>query len=190
MKVVETPKRKGDWIKTYTGKQFYPQDPKVEDIDIEDIAHALSLTCRFNGHIKEFYSTAQHAVLCSMVAPSEFKWEALHHDDSEAYISDLTRPVKGMLPQYTLLERGIEDCLALKFSLPKKMSDEVKLVDTRMLVTEASQLMSSAGICWWESSQYPKPYQFTINLWNPSAAEEKFLETYNNLRRNHGPNLV
>ena len=108
--MLQETERKGDWIQTYTGKQFYPQDPRVEDIDIEDIAHALSLTCRFNGHVKEFYSTAQHVVLSSMFAPFYCKWEALHHDDSEAYISDLTSPVKGMLPQYTFLEHGIEHC--------------------------------------------------------------------------------
>ena len=51
-----------DWIQTYSGKKFYPLDPRPEDIDIRDIAHALSLNCRFNGHCRCFYSVAEHSV--------------------------------------------------------------------------------------------------------------------------------
>lgn len=39
--------RKGVWIQTYTGRMFWPLDPRPEEIWIEDIAHALSLQCRF-----------------------------------------------------------------------------------------------------------------------------------------------
>ena len=54
------------WIETYSGKRFYILDPRPQDVDIVDIAHALSLLTRFTGHTREFYSVAQHSVLVSL----------------------------------------------------------------------------------------------------------------------------
>ena len=89
---------RGYKITTYSGKPFFPMDPRPEEIRIEDIAHSLSMQCRFNGHTKWFYSVAQH---CSIMAEAmmsdgyaEYAFEALMHDAAEAYIGDLIRPVK------------------------------------------------------------------------------------------------
>ena len=79
---------------TYTGKEFYPLDPNPADIDIKDIAHALSNCCRFAGHIKSFYSVAQHSVIVSELCEPENALAGLLHDASEAYLSDIARPVK------------------------------------------------------------------------------------------------
>src|ERR1700724_2684254 len=83
----------GGWQQTFTGRRFYPLSPRVEDVCIEDIAHALSNICRYGGHCREFYSVAQH---CNMVSDwmPEFKLEGLLHDSPEAYIGDMVRPVK------------------------------------------------------------------------------------------------
>lgn len=60
--------RAGDWMQTFTGRQFWPMDPRPEDLDILDIAHALSLLCRFGGHCQRFYSVAEHSVHVSTLA--------------------------------------------------------------------------------------------------------------------------
>jgi hypothetical protein len=86
--------RRGDWMQTFTGRAFYPLDPRPEDIDPVDIAHALSLICRYGGHSSRFYSVAEHCVLMShAVAPEHALW-ALLHDATEAYLGDMIRPLK------------------------------------------------------------------------------------------------
>lgn len=74
MSELDTPAddRRGDWIQTFTGRRFWPLDPRPEDVCIEDIAHALSLKCRFGGHCTRFYSVAEHSVHVSNYVPAEF----------------------------------------------------------------------------------------------------------------------
>src|SRR5438128_12538670 len=84
---------RGDWMQTYTGRAFYPLDPRLDDICIEDIAHALSMLCRYGGQCQEFYSVAEHSVLMSYaVNPQHALW-ALLHDATESYMGDLIRPL-------------------------------------------------------------------------------------------------
>src|SRR5271156_4912831 len=80
------------WIQTFTGKKFYPFNPKPQDIDIRDIAHALSNICRFTGHTKRFYSVAEHSRNVAKLVPAHMKLQALLHDASEAYLCDIARP--------------------------------------------------------------------------------------------------
>ena len=87
------------YIGTYTGKHFYPLDPKAEDICIEDIAHSLSNLCRFNGHTKRFYSVAQHSLnverfIKKLSWGERLRLYGLMHDFAEAYIGDMTTPYK------------------------------------------------------------------------------------------------
>jgi len=121
---------KGDWAQTYTGKAFYPEDPRPEDIDINDIAHALSLMCRFNGHCTEFYSVAEHSVRVSkymqnryakyhmeMPSPDMCSIYGLMHDSTEAYISDVIRPIKKNIKEFKNLEDIIYIVILKKFKL-------------------------------------------------------------------------
>ena len=103
-----------DNIKTYTGIYFNPLEIKVENIEFRDIAHSLSLQCRGGGHIKHFFSVAQHSINCSLEAKArgfskKVQLACLLHDASEAYISDITRPVKRQLEQYMEIEKIIQD---------------------------------------------------------------------------------
>ena len=95
----------------FTGESFKPIKPKINQIKIEDIAHALSMMCRANGHIMRFYSVAQHCINCAEEAnarnmTTREQLACLLHDGSESYLSDITRPVKKYLPEYILVEKN------------------------------------------------------------------------------------
>ena len=99
-------------IKTYTGIMFDPLNPNADLINIADIAHALSMLCRANGHFKSFYSVGQHSINCMNEARTRnysqrVQLACLLHDASEAYLSDITRPVKAELPRYREIEKLI-----------------------------------------------------------------------------------
>ena len=120
------------YILTYKKKEFYPLTPKVEDIDIEDIAHALSLLCRANGHFKHFYSVAQHSLNCAREAiargySKRVVLGCLLHDGSEAYLADITRPVKKHLHKYLEIEDVLQGEIFEKW-LPSLSEDEKKLI--------------------------------------------------------------
>lgn len=107
-------------IKTYTGVMFDPLNPNLELIDILDIAHALSMLCRANGHFRSFYSVGQHCINCMKEAAARGYSErvqlaCLLHDASEAYLSDVTRPVKQELPKYLEIEKPLQDAIWLKY---------------------------------------------------------------------------
>ena len=132
--------RRGDWFQTYTGKCFWILDHAPEDVDIYDIAHALSLTCRFGGHCKTFYSVAEHSVNVSLLCPERFALWGLLHDATEAYLPDVLRPVKPLLEGFKDIENALMRTISMKFDLGfGGMPPEVKSVDDRILADEASQ---------------------------------------------------
>jgi 5'-deoxynucleotidase YfbR-like HD superfamily hydrolase len=139
-----------DFIITFSKQKFSPLKVKAEEIDIIDIAHALSLMCRANGHIKHFYSVAQHCLNCSREAearglPEEIRLACLLHDASEAYISDITRPVKRSLPQYLEFEEVLQNRIFDKFRLTHLTEEEfsqVKEIDDCLLYYELLELMN------------------------------------------------
>ncbi|MBQ2478887.1 MAG: phosphohydrolase, partial [Erysipelotrichales bacterium] len=97
------------YITTYSGIHFTPTDPDPSQIEIRDIAHSLSLLCRANGHFKYFYTVAQHSLACALEAKARnhsvrVQLGCLLHDAAEAYVSDVTRPIKALLPEYLPIE--------------------------------------------------------------------------------------
>jgi uncharacterized protein len=186
---IKTPdsSRKGDWQQTYSGVMFWPLDPRPEEILLEDIAHALSLQCRFAGHIREFYSVAQHSVQAAWCLRSEAFGEprlalltALFHDASEAYLVDLPRPLKRyseLGQRYTEVEDRLMEVISKKFGFEWPLPDILKLIDTRLLLTEKRDLYKVAqrAIKPWEDHGL-KPYDFPITPWPPQVAERIFLQ--------------
>lgn len=83
------------WIQTFTGKKVFPLAMTTDMVDIKDIAHALSLKCRFTGHCRTFYSVAEHSMRVAELVRPELKLAALLHDAAEAYLPDFARPIKG-----------------------------------------------------------------------------------------------
>lgn len=127
-----------DWMTTYTGKKFYPTNPRVEDVDIEDIAHALSLMCRFGGHCKHFYSVAQHSYEAAKFATKidpEIVLEVLMHDAAEAYVGDMIRPLKRCMPLFKEMEEKVHSAIVKKFGL-RSYPRIVKAIDDTLLKNE------------------------------------------------------
>lgn len=137
------------YITTVTGKHFYPLDPNPKDIDLEDIAHALSLICRANGHFKIFYSVAQHCISCAEEAiargyTNEVILGCLLHDASETYLCDVTRPVKKTLPEYMRAEIKLQDMIWKRFigrNLSGIEQNQIFEIDDHILSMEFHQLM-------------------------------------------------
>lgn len=172
--------RKGDWIQTATGRQFWPIDPRPEDIDLYDIAHALARLCRYGGHCTQFYSVAEHSVLlASKVAPENRLW-ALLHDASEAYLVDVPRPLKPFLAGYREAEDRIMRAVCDHFGLVGEMPDEVKALDTRILTDERQQNMVAAPQPW---STDAEPIGVTVCCWEPHIAQREWLSAFNEVRR-------
>jgi uncharacterized protein len=140
--------RKGDWIQTFTGKQFWPLDPRAEDVDIVDIAHSLSMQCRYNGHCREFYSVAEHCFRMSFRVRPENALAALLHDAAEAYLSDVPRPIKPQLAGYKEMEHAIEKVVAEKFGVQYPWPDEIHNADERLLADEMEALMAPPPVPW------------------------------------------
>ena len=120
------------YILTYKKVEFYPLEPKTEDIDVEDIAHALSLLCRANGHFKHFYSVGLHSLNCAYEAKARgyskrVMLGCLLHDGSEAYLADITRPVKKHLQKYLEIEEVLQDKIFEKW-IPGLTPEEKKQI--------------------------------------------------------------
>ncbi len=165
--------RKGDWIQTFTGRQYWPLDPSPDDVCIEDIAHALSNLCRFGGHCREFYSVAQHSVIVMMNLPPELDAIGLLHDASEAYCVDLPRPIKRNVTGYAAVEEFNAIVIGCRFGLNLvDLPDRVHEADNRALATEQRDLMASPPRPWAGAVQ---PYPQRIIPWTPAEAEVNFL---------------
>jgi 5'-deoxynucleotidase YfbR-like HD superfamily hydrolase len=172
------------FIRTFTGKRFYPLDPKAEDIDINDIAHSLSNLCRFAGHCSSFYSVAQHSVIVSEVLRDRFlaspalQLKGLLHDATEAYLVDIPRPVKvsNLMAGYRSAEANLELKVAEKFGLGDIMTTEVKYADMVALVTEARDLMGDPKD--WSGFENIVPTIAHILPKDPFYAKRMFIEKY------------
>ncbi|OAM73046.1 hypothetical protein [Devosia elaeis] len=178
--VVEYPT--GGWMQTFTGRAVYPLDLRPEDIDIRDIAHALSLQCRYAGHVRQFYSVAEHSVHvarhCRQYGP-EAGLEGLLHDATEAYLVDVPRPIKPFLKSYKLIEQRAWRAIAGRFDLaPDFYCEAVHEADNRILHDERAALMSP---CEREWSLTGDPLGVTIECWSPERAEREFLALFEEL---------
>lgn len=170
----------GGWIATYSGGKITPLDPDPDDIAIADVAHALALQCRFTGHVRKFYSVAQHSVLASTLVPEGFELDALLHDASEAYLADIARPIKnqpGFGEVYHEAEARLEKAVAEHFGTRYPIPEEVKIADNLMLWAEMRDLMPN------DPPDNVKMYDQEVEPWLPEEAELRFLARYAELTR-------
>jgi len=171
---METP----EWIRTYSGKKFYVFNPRLKDISIEDIAHALSLMCRFTGHTEELYSVGQHSLIVMELCPEEFKLEGLTHDFPEAYITDLATPVKRRMPSFKECEDTLHTAIAKKFHLQFPMPKIIKEIDQEVFKMEWAYLM--------ERNKTLKNNKFRMSkeefkILSPKEVERRIIESFNQL---------
>lgn len=178
------------WIATYSGKMFDLVNPEPDGVMIADIAHALSLQCRFAGHVREFYSVAQHSVIVSTMVPRQWALEALLHDAAEAYIGDITRPLKGLLRgEWALIESRIQQAVCERFGLsdPTEWPASIELADTIALAGERRDLLPS-GPEW--DMRLPPPPVAVIAPVMPPIAERMFLRRFQELMDQRQPSAV
>ena len=167
--------RIGDWMTTYTGRQFWPLDPRPEDVCIEDIAHALSMICRFGGHCRKFYSVAQHSCYVASLIPGPEKdgtsLAALMHDAAEAYVGDLIRPIKRSFTPYHQVEAKVDAAIRQRFGLAC-IPEIIKWADNAMLKNEHRDMIDD-GMTWEvDAGDYPRIDVIPIQ---PGDAESLFL---------------
>jgi uncharacterized protein len=136
-----------NWFQTASGKKIAVDCPDPAVVDIADIAIALSRICRFGGHLRsdiEHYSVAQHSLLVSEIVPSHLRFPALLHDAAEAYLGDVVRPLKLLLPDYVVIEKAWELAIGEHFGLGSQLSDmdpAIKDADDTVLNTERRDLL-------------------------------------------------
>lgn len=172
------------WLQTFTGRKVTPLDPKPEQLDVRDIAHALSNLCRYTGHVARLYSVGEHSVrvaLHLLEGPggnARLACYGLMHDASEAYLQDLPRPLK-IQPEFAFyraaeerLQRMIYDAVGLKDPEPP----EVKHADMVLLSTERLELLGPPPESW---GDLPAPLEGPQGFgWDPTYAEGQFLRLF------------
>lgn len=171
--------RRGDWMATHTGRMFWPLDPDPADIDIVDIAHALSNLCRYGGHTERFYSVAEHCVLMAnaLGEVGDRRW-ALLHDASEAYLVDVPRPIKGALGGYREAEAQLMRAVCTRFGLPFDMPARVREFDDRILADERAQAMTTTAQDW---TLGLAPIGVELQFWRPFRAKYELLMWFGHL---------
>ena len=169
-------KHKDVWIRTYSGIKFYPFNPKIENILIEDIAHSLSNQCRFSGHSSKFYSVAQHCCFVADICSEENKMWGLIHDATEAYFIDVPSPIKKAIKEFKNIENTLSLAIAEKFNLPSKMPEEVHEADRSIFNVEWVSLMNGDKGFFDFKTKY-----FKLKPETPSVAKKNYIKKYNEL---------
>ena len=161
-------------ILTHSGRAFDLLAPAAADIQLADIAWALSHLCRFTGHTRTFYSVAEHCIRTAWLVEPQHKLEALLHDATEAYLGDVSTPLKTLLPEYKRIEARLGMAIRQRFGLPVDESREVKRADLRMLATERRHLMPPTDIEWDILQGVPLGHAILVPM-EPQTAYDEFM---------------
>lgn len=168
-----------NYISTLSGKRIYLDNPHPSDFRIEDIAAGLAKECRFNGQCQGFYSVAQHSVLLSRLLPDDLALVGLLHDAPEAYLRDVSRPVKyyNGMDTYRDLHFKFWQAIAFKFHIPAMLDERIEAADNAMLAAEKRDLMPEHMHDEWPVLQgvEPAPYNLAasnqVTPYNPATQQ-------------------
>lgn len=172
------------WIATATGGRVWFDPIDVSEVKIRDIALGAARETRFNGQYRQtidFYSVAEHCVHASYIAPLGYRMAALVHDAAEAFLKDITKPLKVLLPDYGDIERRFEDALRVKFGWPDWRTHAVKQVDMQMLVAERLAMINHRDRRWSQCGDVA-PANVQFQYWLPSMAWVVWEDRYKELK--------
>jgi len=167
------------WIETFSGKKFTFDEINEDTIDIKDIAHALSLQCRFNGHVDRLYTVGEHCIRVSRLLPVRLKMAGLLHDAAETYIGDFVSPAKNMFPGIIDLENKILKTIYIKFGVGALNSEAKKKIDRAdkiMVALEAKNFLTNTIYPW--ADDILKKYDIAVYglmTMEPEETERQFL---------------
>jgi hypothetical protein len=170
------------WIQTASGLKFPLLDIDMAAICIEDIAHALSMLCRFNAQCLRFYSVAEHSVHVSHEIRPDLALVGLMHDAAEAYLGDVPSPLKKCLAEFQVIEANAIHAIGAKFGcgMPEDDSDaarELKRADLQLLIDEKAVIMAPEPEPWPPHAPSVKAPE-RIQCWPPEMAKVRFLERF------------
>lgn len=175
MKLEDVHKVCANGLLTNSKVVFNVLDPKAEDLRLEDIAHALSNLCRYGGHCPQFYSVAQHVVLCSYFDGTPLQQlKYLHHDDSEAFLVDMPRPIKKNLSQYIDIEDRLQAVIFPWLGLEYPFTEDVHHVDDTMLRIEYKAFF-------WDETDYLEENKPEFEFWSPQESKVRYLNRHHEL---------
>jgi len=172
-----TPAATTPYVSTFSGNRFYPLEPRIDRVAIEDIAHGLAYQCRFNGQTREFYSVAQHSLIVASLVPPHLRLAALLHDAAEAYLGDMVKPLKVLLPEFGALEDKVSALIAAAFAIDFSDYAPIKHADLIALATEKRDLMPHSAERWSyldHIEALPEP----IAAMSPWQAKQAFLAEF------------
>jgi uncharacterized protein len=172
---------KNPYIALGSGRSFHILHPSPDEFTSNDIAHGLSNICRYTGHTDRFYSVAQHCCHVHDVLPLEYRLWGLLHDASEAFIGDVSTPLKSLLPDYRAIEANIMRCILTKYHLSTEMPSIIKSADTALLLHEVDYLLPSVKVDDWNiDGKRIKNFKI-VGTWLPQQARFEFLKRLNDL---------
>ncbi len=173
-------------IQTYTNRKFFPLDPKVEDVNILDIAHALGMKVRYTGHVRYFYPVGQHSLLVSrliykMTGDPYLAFQGLHHDDTETWLPDVASPIKDDIPGFREIEDRLHVVVADAIGLPHHFDPIVKKVDKILLIAEQKALMPQRECVDKKYNECPWARTIKIKPMSPKKAKRLYLREHRRL---------
>ncbi len=182
----ETDRDRGPW-QQMPGGRFWPMDPREEDIRASDILHNLAQVNRFGGSTDAPISVAQHSVQCAMLAwragyNYETQYALLMHDAAEAYIGDMQRPLKSMIPEFKKIEHRIFEQIRNALEIPYCDEHTIKFFDNMAWMWEKRDLFKTAEPLWPHTPDIELPEEITT-AWSWELAEERMTEIYVLMRR-------
>lgn len=171
---------RGGFMTTASGGAIYPLSPDPKDVSVYDIAYALGNVCRFGGHVRKFYSVAQHCVMVAANVPRELRYAALLHDAAEAYVGDLVRPAKAGASSYRAIETRlmIVICDALRCDARELEHAEIREADVRALMTERRDLIHNPNGWTWDGVEDVLPYADPIVPLAPADASRAWAAAF------------
>ncbi|MBL4952032.1 hypothetical protein JK635_07390 [Neobacillus sp. YIM B02564] len=179
-----------DYMATLSGKNIYPLNPRSEEVDVQDMIHALSQLCRYGGHAAFFYSVLHHSLLVERYLKDKgasplVRFYGLWHDGTEAYLVDLPRPVKRNLSEYVAIEDRLHQVIWEALGVRPPTEEEWELVkeaDNAILYYEA-KFVQPTGV-WWRELHQDLGYEIKEEL--PSLLRKKFLTMHLHLKNRMG----